>query len=237
MIFIEHITEFIVPILDCVLTEDRKGIKSASYLGTGFFISPGILMTCNHVVSSARNVLCAVYKSTSPTERTFDGLKEIKIHPDADIAIAKVGEIATSFYKPLQLNLSPDIYLGKDIYNYSYVNSPHADYKVGVTPRFHKGYITRTSVDDKNPKLAYIEVNFSALSGMSGSPILNDQTEVIGMIYRNYRSQILEDYIEEHELSDDGTKLTEVHASYKVIEYGQAVDLAKYSDFITSNLG
>jgi hypothetical protein len=78
---------------------------------------------------------------------------------------------------------------------------------------------------------AYLELSFPALSGMSGSPILDNEAKVIGVVYRNYRSQILEDYLEEHRISDEETTLKETHVSYRVAEYGQAVDLAKYKDF------
>ena len=101
-----------------------------------------------------------------------------------------------------------------------------------MTPRFLKGFITRTSVELDDTRQSYLELSFPALSGMSGSPILDNEASVIGIVYRNYRSQILEDYIEEHRISDDETTLKETHVSYKVAEYGQAVDLAKYKDFI-----
>ena len=232
MIFL-NITDHVVPILDIATTEDRKSILSAKYLGTGFFVAKGVFMTCRHVVENAQNTPCAVLKPISSEKQVVAQLRNIKYHPYADLALASIADVEDDAYKPLSVNLSNDLFLGQEIINYSYVENRRENYKVGVTPRLFKGYITRTSVDEKDDRLAYIEANFTALSGMSGSPILNDQAEVIGMIYRNFRSQILEDYFEEYTVSSDGSKQTKTEKAYKVVDYAQAVDLAKYRDFIS----
>jgi S1-C subfamily serine protease len=140
---ISSISEYIVPILDVKPDSGKKGIQSATFLGTGFFISDGCLMTCRHVINQAQNVPCAVYKTVgSPNERTFDGLKDIRLHPYADIALAKVGDVASKFYKPLSINLKSEIVLGQDITNYSYVDNSHQAHKVALTPRLFRGYVT-----------------------------------------------------------------------------------------------
>ena len=230
---ISSISEYIVPIVDVIPTPDSEGIQAATYLGTGFFISNKWLMTCRHVINKAKNFPCVVYKVVgNPDNSRIDGLKNIKLHPYADIAVAEVSDIASKFYKPLSTNFASELILGQDIINYSYVENPQPDYKVGLTPRVLKGYITRTSVEQNDPRLSYLEVSFPALSGMSGSPILDNEANVIGIIYRNYRSQILEDYVEEHRIEYEKNTLKETHISYKVVDYGQAVDLAKYKDFI-----
>lgn len=234
--------KYIVPIVDIVPTPDLKRIESIQFLGTGFFISPQILMTCKHVITNAKNTVCVVSKHGTmidkATSETFNGLVDVKTHPYADIALAKIGKEAVGSYLPLQVELSADLFAGKDVVNYSYTGYPYDFFsKLWLTPRFFKGYITRISVDHRDHRQAYIELNFPSLLGMSGSPILDNNGCVIGVIYKNFRTQIAEDYIDEYSLTDGETKLTEARTTYKVIDYAQAVDLTKYPEFITSGLG
>jgi len=227
-------SEYIVPILDVIPTEDMKGIKTVQFLGTGCFITTGWLLTCSHVLKKVHHIPCAAYKVIGdPKERTFDGLKDIRFHPYADLALAKVGEIASKYYKTFTPDFESERLIGTDIVSYSYVEDVQAGYQAAATPRLFKGYIMRTSVDVDDKRIAYIEVSFPALSGMSGSPIIDIKTtRVIGMLYQNFRSQILEDYIEVQEPDFDREDHMKGQAIYKVVEYGKALDLAMYREFI-----
>lgn len=226
--------ESIVPILDITSTEDRKQVTDIRYLGTGCFITKKWLITCRHVLQDAKQIPCTTYRSIDSSKRVYDGLKNIKYHPDADIALAEVGKVASEFYKPLKVGASSEIILGQDVTSYSYIVTPEENYKVALTPRLFKGYIMRTSCERQNPGRAYLEVNFPVLKGMSGSPLINDSVELIGVIYQNFRSQVLEDYIEEEYLLQNQQETKRVNKAYKIVEYGIAVDLSKYWDFISS---
>lgn len=227
-------SEYIVPVLDIVPTEDRKGIKSLTFLGTGWFVSKGWLLTCSHVLSKARNIPCVAYKVVGDLqERTYDGLKDINIHPFADLALARVGEVAAEHYKTFSPDLDSKRLVGTDIVSYSYVEDVQEGFQAAATPRLFKGHIMRNSVDIVDNRIAYIEVSYPALSGMSGSPIIDaTTTKVLGVLYQNFRSQILEDYIEVQETNVDQEDVVKSQALYKVIEYGKALNLIAYRDFI-----
>lgn len=228
------ILKFVVPILDATITTEKGGITSARYLGTGFFISPEIIMTCGHVIANAQSTPCVAYTTSLSEEPAYYQVRESKIHPYADLALAWVGKIAEDFQTPFLIDTSTEIIPGKDIYNYSYVENFNEGSMVSVTPRVFKGYITRQSVDHRDKRLAYIEVNFPAMRGMSGSPIFDEQMRVLGVIYQNYRAELIEDYTEWYRISDGETTLAETTTVHKAYDFAKAVDLSKYYDFIAS---
>lgn len=231
-------SEHIVPILDVVPTTDRKGITHAAYLGTGVFVKPGCLLTCKHVLENAKNIRCVVSNVfAEPSERVIAGIGYIKTHKFADIAIANVKDDIAPKFKPLPIDFLTERYLGREVINFSYLEDYEQGYMVTTTPRLFKGYIMRTSVERRNKECAYVEVNFPALRGMSGSPILdNNEGKILGIIYENYRSQVLEDVDEEYELSNGVESLKETVTTFKVVEYGKAVDLSKYKSFFEAVL-
>lgn len=227
--------EHIVPIVDVIAIDNNTKIKNLTFLGTGVFISKGCILTCRHVIESAKNIICSVYNIKN--QPVYDGLKNIKSHPTADLAIAEVGEKAKETYKPLKLDLESERWLGKDILNFSYVNDFHENYQVALTPRLFKGHIMRTSEERNDPKNSYIEINFPALKGMSGSPIIDANTsDVLGIVYQNFRTQILEDEWEDYALKDKESEITEKTTIYRVVDFAKAVNLSPYKDFIESNI-
>jgi hypothetical protein len=232
-------SEYIVPVLDVISTEDRKGIKSIKFLGTGCFISKGWLITCAHVLTKSQNIPCVAYKVIGDLkERTYDGLKDINYHPFADLALARVGEVASGHYKAFDPDLDSERLVGTDVVSYSYVEDAREGYQAAATPRFFKGHIMRASTDFDDDRIAYIEISYPALSGMSGSPIIDaNTTKVIGVLYQNFRSQILEDYIEVEQSNKDGEVSVKEQALYRVVDYGKALDLIAYREFILPVLG
>ena len=227
-------SEYIVPIVDIVPTDNQKAIKSLEFLGSGFFISKGWLLTCRHVIDRAENTPCAVYRAVGdPNERTYDGLKGIEIHPFADIALARVGETASESYKHFEVDLESERIIGADIVNYSYVEDIREGYQAAATPRLFKGHIMRSSTEQADSRIKYLEVSFPALAGMSGSPIIDQNSvRVVGLLYQNFRSQILEDYLEVIEDREKETTVSSKQSLYKVVEYAKALDLAALRDFL-----
>ncbi len=231
-------TEYIVPILDVIPTADKKGIESGRYIGNGVFISNNTLLTCKHVLKSAVNTLCIagnLFKSSD--ELQFIGLGYTTEFKYADLATAKIRKDYANPFKAMEISYNEDIVLGQEIINYSYVQDYDPDFKISVVPRLNRGYIMRSSKFINLHTPQYLEINFPALRGMSGSPIIDfDSGKILGLIYENYRSEILEDQYHEYEISDNDEKISEKTKTYKVIEYAKAINLSKYEDFIRTSI-
>ena len=223
--------DHIVPLVDVVPTPDKGGIKSLKYMGTGVFVEPTKILTCAHVLRNIANTPCVVGKAFTDKE-TYSGISNFKFHPKADLVIAEIKKDFAYDFSPLTIDFEGERYLGKDILNFSYTEGYREGYQLTLTPRLNKGHIMRTSRNDSDLGPFYIEINFAALRGMSGSPIIDaDTAEVLGIISQNFRSQILDDYHEEYSVSDDNDTITETNKTFKVVDYAIAVDLQKYTDF------
>lgn len=229
-----HGGDHIVPIIDAVPTTDKSGIESLKYIGTGVFISKDTFLTCTHVLSHAKSTPCVVSNPLKPNSQIV-GLKTEKTIDD--LAVAKIREDYSGPFEPLEIEFDSEIILGQEIINYSYTASMLPDHKISCIPRLNRGHIMRCSRGEAPKEWYYLEINFPALRGMSGSPILDSNSgKILGLIYGNYRSQILEDLHQEYEISDDIESISEKTIIYKVVDYAMAIDFSKYKSFLKSSL-
>ena len=187
------------------------------------------------MLKSAVNTLCITgdglwFNLGDTTEEEYADLVVAKVH----IGIKEEPDYANPF-KVMEISYNEDIILGQEIINYSYVRDynpetilPH------LIPRLNRGHIMRSvKFTNSHTPQYFLEINFPALRGMSGSPIIDsDSFKILGLIYKNYRSEILEDQSHEYEISDNDEKISEKTKTYKVIEYAMAINLSKYEDFI-----
>ena len=135
--------------------------------GTGFFVSPGYVLTCAHVVEPAVRAKNFIEVYWNNQKVYYGQLKEFLSEPYPDLALLSVGITTPCVY------LSEEIELNDDLYGYGYTkNDPN-----GVPATFsYEG-----SYGGPYPFLKFKRGN--AEPGMSGGPLLNERTGyVCGMM-------------------------------------------------------
>jgi WD40 repeat protein len=149
--------------------------------GTGFIIKKDGLtytvLTNEHVVSkSIRQKL-----TTSDSKQHFFTPKSIKILSGIDLA--EITFSSSNSYEVAKLSKSEEIKLSKSVYTYGW---PAIDIPTIPVRRayFLSGIIKKTLPTDNNPRGYSIEFNLPAISGISGSPVCDDNGEVIGIYGR-----------------------------------------------------
>lgn len=143
---------------------DRVAVWSS---GAGFFVrEDGIVITSYHVVKNSKNLFVIL----SSGERLPAEIIGFDSRPDYDIAVLKVGAKRT--FPTLRLASGNNLSVGLPLllighpYSYAYTASAAAisKLKLDYYPRF-------------------IQVHSSVLPGNSGSPLLNSDGAVVGVIY------------------------------------------------------
>lgn len=139
--------------------------NESSIQGTGFLLEGVGLVTSNHVLGTNTKV----FKATD-TETKYD-IEIVKRDPDIDIAIIKIKYIGSDL-KSFKLISTPNIYRGCKVRICGYPN-----YNPGNSLHVCPGEII-----GEQRRFNYVKYNTSAniISGMSGSPVLNDRNQVIG---------------------------------------------------------
>jgi hypothetical protein len=172
-------------------------------LGTGFFVSPEIFITCDHVINGVNDphqdgdtyMLVANLTGTSGTvyrlEKPTIG-KEINLFPNLDLAVLRVQTQSGQPYVALEYG---DVYEGTEV---GVVGYPIPELRVvngnlqldGLVYRAGKGYVTgryTTNVDAAITNVPIVEVNFLFVPGNSGGPVFSAETgRVLGFV-RGFR--------------------------------------------------
>ncbi|KKP36894.1 MAG: serine protease Do [Candidatus Peregrinibacteria bacterium GW2011_GWF2_33_10] len=156
--------------------------QDSQILGSGFILNAkGEIMTTRHVVSdnTQKYLICFSDNSCTKAEvKNFDNLNDI-----ASLQINDISQIDQKFLQNITISKNNDLKLGQIIfsigYNGNFTNSISKGIISGLnrnlTASFENGY---RSEELKN--LIQLDMNIS--QGMSGSPIFNLNSELIGMI-------------------------------------------------------
>lgn len=154
-------------------------LSGAGGNGTGFFVAPDLILTCHHVVQSARSSVRVFWH---PRDRTYwaDVIHSFE-NSNPDLALLKLKPDQEGITIPDQPwvdfdQLAPR--LGDDLYSYGYPQS----YTNGDSVTFKFEGDSR----DSNQALLYKLKEGQAEFGLSGSPLLNQRTgKVCGIVTRS----------------------------------------------------
>ncbi len=201
---------FITPICLFKFSEDKQRALIQRLLGTSFFLgNKGHFMTAKHVMNDALSISLKNNEFIGLCIKTDNEFKEsgasIIINWEGapspnDIAIGLISEsglIDTPIHRnDTLINVLQDVHT----YGYPLSTSINKNDFWGIGLRSNKGYIQRIIGDgtlpSEEPPLRY-ETNFLIGQGMSGSPLLTDNFNLIGICTGSSRSEIIEDQIEE----------------------------------------
>ncbi|MFL5700136.1 MAG: trypsin-like peptidase domain-containing protein [Ktedonobacteraceae bacterium] len=157
-------------------------------LGTGFFVAPGLILTCAHVVQSAKKNNLAVKIFTWDGQSLGQGTIEKYVNEELPAKDAITDTRLTNLYPDLALlrviqNDHPCVYL------YDKVNEHDSLFSYGYVEAFPGGdgveftYEDQSWIDSQKPLLKFREGQ--AMPGLSGAPLLNLNTgSVCGIVQR-----------------------------------------------------
>ena len=141
----------------------------ADFTGSGFFISPDIVVTCNHVVNGASRIE-VVYKEAIRLTATVIG-----VDPAGDLALLRVPG-AENAVKPLVLADAGSVRTGGRVY---VVGFPLPEI-MGVSAKLSEGIISCES--GIGGDLRMFQISNPVQPGNSGGPLLNGRAEVVGVV-------------------------------------------------------
>jgi hypothetical protein len=188
-------------------------------IGTGFFVGPNTLVTCNHVMNSVNNAhapgdtYIIVQNLGSGRVKVSQPLplivgQNLHLFPDCDLAIIQ----SPGDPQPYATVGYNDILEGAEIGIAGYPLSqilagPNGEPQFpGIIYRVAKGVVTSTATQTLEPRpnprtkpLSTIEVNFLFVPGNSGGPIFDAETgRVIAFVHGFTNREIVQNYADTH---------------------------------------
>ena len=133
--------------------------------GSGFFISPRLVLTNHHVVEGR-----SIVRVTLVTGRNILG-EVIRKHPERDVALVQVEE---GGYRPLAIRTTP-LKITEDVYA---VGTPGNKEQAGTVS---KGIVSKFTRNDNG--LEDIQADVNILGGSSGGVLLDGRGNVVGITY------------------------------------------------------
>lgn len=150
------------------VVEIKPDVPPVDMQGSGFIISPqGHVLTCAHVVENSPNATIWVEGKRYPC-------RVLAADTNLDLAVLQVdGE--HQLFRPLRFNSGTNYSLGQDVFVLGF---PLAEV-LGTSPRLNKGLVSATVGMGDDPK--YFQFSAPVQPGNSGGPLLNSQSEVVGV--------------------------------------------------------
>lgn len=148
---------------ECAPSTVELGVTTADgdYIGSGFFIQSGVIVTNYHVIDGATKITVTTYNG-----KIYDAVDILAYDKDYDLALLTIDAVTDH----LQLNKG-DVTVGETVYA---LGSPR-----GLTGSLSNGIISSASrvLDGVN----YIQITAPISPGNSGGPLINSYGEVIGI--------------------------------------------------------
>jgi len=137
--------------------------------GSGFYVAPHVIATNFHVIEGVTSATSRIVG----TGREINVLGYLAVNKDADLILLQVGGTAQPPLRFANVNLS----IGEDIY-------------VIGAPRGLEGTITRGIVSSvrNEDDLTLVQIDAAISPGSSGSPVVNQRAEVIGVAKGTFAS-------------------------------------------------
>ena len=143
--------------------------KLSGYSGSGFFITPNVIVTCNHVINGARSIEI-VYNNEIKLSAVVIGSDKIN-----DLALLRVTGLE-NVVSPLLLGDSDSVREGSRVYA---VGFP-LPMVMGTGAKVSEGIISSNSGLLGDVKV--LQISTPIQPGNSGGPLLNEQAEVVGVV-------------------------------------------------------
>lgn len=199
------------------------------FLGTGFVVADGVLVTCWHVVSKAcASGVSIVALISGNADTNVKALTDVAPNPAGhDMATARV-DMASNLKWSLA---APDPGAGIDVCTYGYPlprQSRPVQGDLGVDPRYLEGYVMRTF---SGPMLNGVtsssyELDMHAPAGLSGAPLIRrGSRELMGVVYGSRDSYTIEEWASVD--LDTGRRTPEVQ---RLISFALATHLGHLCD-------
>jgi S1-C subfamily serine protease len=134
---------------------------NGDYIGSGFFIASGIMVTNYHVIKDATKIQVVNYKNTA-----YEVDQILAYDPNYDIAVLTIDAVTEHL-----VTYKEDINVGENVYA---LGSPQ-----GLTGSLSNGIVSSASRTFNGTE--YVQVTAPISPGNSGGPLLNEFGEVIGI--------------------------------------------------------
>ena len=161
---VEEIAERTMPSVVEIVTYDDTGAEIAQ--GSGFFISPQKIITNEHVVDGAYSA------EVFTKEAYYDRITIINTDKDMDLAILRVD---AEYEIPLQINPDAQLKPGQPVIA---IGHP-----LGLDKTVSDGLISGVHTIDG---VQFVQITAPISDGSSGSPVLDRQGRVIGVVYAGF---------------------------------------------------
>jgi hypothetical protein len=166
----------------CIVQIDDN---TGAFRGTGFFVAPGCVLTCAHVVHKARGLLVRWQDHAVPTTAAravppLESVTDARSYPPPDLAILNIAPVPEWDHPCARLTAESPV-LGESLYLAGYtiehdsipaLTGATTEFESVITERGHKFYKLKRG---------------QLLSGFSGSPVLNRRTGLITGIVESTR--------------------------------------------------
>jgi hypothetical protein len=211
--------EYVFPIFEISSANNTVDVATATFLGTGFFVTRrGDAITAAHVLPDpkqlqpGRRIVAVVLVAG---KQTVCWITQAAEFAGFDVALIKVNLTETKFL-PVD---GPEILPGTDV---MVIGMPkHSVGRSGLEMRVLKGHVT--GVYDR------LELSFAVPAGMSGAPVFVGET-VIGYATGRVRSEAIEDQTEELVTVADNVEKIRLQTTSSIIYYGLAKEFHALRD-------